>query len=75
MGVKHTGVGLQRAADGGAEATEFPAEVPELDVIPAADGGQSRRRHRRVVPRPQAAAVHAQGGRYPEEPLQEPGLC
>lgn len=49
----------QRAADGAAVAAELRAEVPELDVLPAEDGGQSDGGRGRLLHRPQAAAVHA----------------
>lgn len=53
--------GGQRGADGAAEAAELRAEVPELDVLPAEDGGQSDGGRGRLLHRPEAAAVHAQG--------------
>lgn len=52
---------VQWAADGGTEEAELWAEVWELDVFPAEDGGQSGRRRGRLLCRPQTAALYAQG--------------
>lgn len=52
---------VQWATDGGAEAPDLWAEVWELDVIPAEDGGQSGCRRSRLLRQPQTAALYAQG--------------
>lgn len=54
-------VDAQRAADGGTEAAELWAEVWELDVVPAEDGGRADCRRGRFLHRPQRAALHTQG--------------
>lgn len=43
----------------------------ELDVLPAEDGGQSDGGRGRLLQRPQAAAVHAQGNARQSPPAAE----